>query len=76
LQSMILPERGLHRVMFAIFRQAFNGSDLSAIGLHREQGARLQHFAVQVDGAGAALAGVTANLRARHIQLFAQKMDQ
>ena len=73
---MIFPEALLHRVQVAICGQPFDGRDLHVIGLHGQHGARFQRDAVQVHGAGAALAGITANFGARQIQRLAQEVHQ
>src|SRR5579884_360717 len=64
LQAVLLPEALLHRVQPARRRQALDGQDVRALGLNGEDGARLHRPAIHVDGAGAALGGVTADMRA------------
>ena len=49
LQSMLFPESFLHRMQFAVLRQAFDGRDLRAVGLHGEHRARLHRLAVELD---------------------------
>ena len=49
---------------------------VGAIGLDREHRARLRAPAVDEDGAGAALAGVAADVRAGQAQLFAEEVDE
>src|SRR5918996_3555417 len=76
LQPVMLAERRLHRVQLAVLRQALDGGDLRALGLYREHGAALHRFAIDVDHAGAALAGVAADVGAGQIELLAYKLDQ
>ena len=76
LESMIVPERFLHGGEIAIRGQPLNGGDLRAIGLHRECGARLDSDAIHADHAGAALAGIAANLGSGEVQSLAKKMNQ
>jgi hypothetical protein len=49
---------------------------IAAVGLHGQHGAGLHRAAVQVDGAGAAVAGLAADMRAGETDLLAQEMDQ
>ena len=46
------------------------------VGLHREHGAALHGPAVEEHGAGAALAGVAADVGAREVELVAQHVNQ
>src|SRR6266568_5045526 len=55
LQAVVLAERLLHRVQLAVGREPLDGQHLGAVGLQREQRARLHGLAVDVDDAGAAL---------------------
>src|SRR5690606_20256649 len=64
LQPVVLAERLLHGMQLAVAGQALNGRDFGAAGLHREQGAALDRDAVDVNDAGAALAGVAADMGA------------
>ena len=52
-------------MQLAITGQAFDGQDLGATSLHGQDGAGLDRQAVQEHRAGAALRGVTADVRAR-----------
>ena len=45
-------------------------------GLDREHGAGLHRLAVEIDGAGAAMAGVAADMRAGDVELVAQEVDE
>src|SRR5258705_12325535 len=62
LQAVLLPEPFLDRVELAVLRHPLDGRDLGAVDLHREERARLHRLAVQVNGAGAALAGVAPDM--------------
>src|SRR5918996_5618763 len=57
LQRVMLAERRLHRVQLAVPGQPLNGRDLRAAGLECQHGAGLDRLAVDMDHAGAALAG-------------------
>ena len=57
-------------------RQALDRGDLRAVGLHRQHGAGLDRLAVDMHDAGAALAGVAADMGAGQAQLLAQELDQ
>ncbi len=77
LQAMHLAEALLQRMQRAVgSRDALDGEDLGALGLDREDGAGFDRLAVEIDGAGAAMAGVAADMRAGQVQLLAQEMDQ
>ena len=49
---------------------------VGAVGLDREHRARLDRPAVDVDGAGAALAGVAADVRAGQVEVLTQGLDE
>ena len=76
LQAVIVAERGLHRVQFVAFGNAFDGGDIGAVGLTDQHGAGFDRAAVDMDDTGTALAGVTADMGAGQIQMIAQQMDQ
>ena len=76
LQAVIVAERGLHRVQFVAFRDAFDGGDIGAVGLSDQHGAGLDRPAVDMDDAGAALAGIAADMGTGQVQMFAQQMDK
>ena len=57
-------------------RQALDGGDVAAVGLDGEHGAALDALPVEVDGAGAAVAGVAADDRADLAELLAQVVDE
>src|SRR5216683_6378315 len=76
LQAMLLPEAVLKRVKRAVLLQTFDGFDLTAIRLDREQGARLDVLTVENDRARPAVRGVAANMRARQVQVLSDEVDQ
>lgn len=57
-------------------RQAFDGGDFLAARIHCQRHAGKLGFAVDVDGAGAALAPVTDFLAASELELVAQRAQQ
>ena len=61
----MLPERLLQRVQVALGADALDRRDLGAVGLDGEHRAALHRLAVEVDGAGAAVGRVAADVRAR-----------
>jgi hypothetical protein len=73
---VLVPEAFLHRVQAAVRGKPLDGRDVGAVGLHREDGARLGAAAVDDHGAGAALARVAADVRAGEEQLLAEEVDQ
>ena len=77
LQGVVLAERLLHRVqLVGALGQALDGEHLRALGLDRQHGAGLHRLAVDVDDAGAALAGVAADMGAGHAEMLAQELNQ
>ena len=76
LQAVIVAEGRLHRVQFVALGDAFDGGDVGAVGLARQHGAGFDRLAVDMDDAGAALAGVAADMGAGQVEIFAQEMDQ
>ena len=64
LKALRVEKRLLHRMQFVAGREAFDGGDLAAFGAKRRHQARMHRLAVQIDGAGAAIAGVAALLDA------------
>ena len=56
--------------------QAFDAGDAPALGLQRQHRAALHRLAVEQHGAGAALAGVAADMGAGQAELLAQHFDQ
>src|SRR5207237_8105878 len=53
-----------------------DGGDRRALGLHGEDGAGLHGFAVDQHGAGAAMRGVAADVRAGQAEGLAQEVDE
>jgi hypothetical protein len=51
-------------VKLAVFREAFDRPDRGAVGLNGQASTRLRGHTVHQDGAGAALAGITADFGA------------
>src|SRR5262249_14059423 len=64
LEPVVLDERALDRVQFAVAPEAFDGGDLTSLGLPGENRAALRRPAVDEDRAGPALARVAADVRA------------
>src|SRR6266566_352474 len=63
LQSVLVPESLLDRVELITLGHAFDGRKAAAVRLDGEHRAALDRLAVDVDRAGAALAGVAADVR-------------
>jgi hypothetical protein len=59
-----------------IAREALDRGDVGTVGLNRENGAGLHCYAVHVDGARTALAGVTTDVRAGEGQSVTQEVDE
>jgi hypothetical protein len=76
LQAVAVDEGLLDRVALGPLRQAFDAGDPPTLGLQRQHGAALHRLAVEQHRAGAALAGVAADMRAGQAQLLAQYFDQ
>jgi hypothetical protein len=77
LEPVHLVEGLLHRVQLALRRgDPLDRRHLAAVGLHGEDGAALHGLAVEVDGAGAAVAGVAADDGADLPQLLPQVVDE
>src|SRR5690606_6126589 len=76
LQAVVLAERGLHRVQLAVLGQTLDRGHLGALRPRRQHGADLDRLAVDVDRAGAALAGVAADVGAGQIEVLAQELDE
>src|SRR5229473_1404388 len=62
LQTMFLPKAFLKGVQVALGRQSLNGGDFTAVGLHCQDGASFDSFAIEVNNTRAALRGITANV--------------
>ena len=76
LQGVALVERLLHRVQLPVAGEALDGGDLAAVGLDGEHRARLHALPVEVDGAGAAVAGVAPDDGSGLPEPFPQVVDQ
>src|SRR5258708_5074053 len=72
---MIVAERLLQRMQcLRVDRDALDGHDLVAVGLHREHQARPRRIAVEQNRAGAAHAVLAAEMGAGEAELMAQKI--
>jgi len=60
----------------AVRRDAFDGEDIVAVGLHREHQARARRIAVEQNRAGAADAVLAAEMGAGELKPLAQKVRQ
>src|SRR5215813_4650996 len=76
LESVLLPEALLDGVKLAVFGQALDRGDGGAIGLDRKERARLHRQPIHEDGAGAALARVAADVRARETDHLTDVVDE
>jgi hypothetical protein len=76
LQRVIVAKRLLHRVQRVAVGDVLDGLDRAALGLHRQQRARLDRLAIDMDDAGAALAGVAADMGAGEAERLAQELHQ
>src|SRR3546814_15280833 len=56
--------------------EAFDGGDRGALGLGGQHGAGLDAATIDMDDAGAALAGVAAHMGAGHAENVSQRLDQ
>ena len=65
LQSMIILKSLLHRMPLTILRQAFNGYHFGSFCLKRKHGTGFHAIAIDMNDAGATLAGIAANMRTR-----------
>ena len=75
-RRVVLVEGLLNWMQLAVARNVFNRPDLVSVCLDREHRAGLDRPAVQVDGAGSAVAGVAADVGAGETELFADEMGQ
>ena len=73
LQAVLFAKCGLHGMQRVAVGQALDSRDLRALGLYCEQGAALDRAAIHVNDAGAALAGVTAHVRAGQTEVVAER---
>ena len=56
--------------------QVLDRADVRAVGLDGEHHAALDGLAVELDGAGAAVAGVAADVRAREVEIVADEVHE
>src|SRR6478735_481698 len=74
---MVLAECLLHGMkLVGALGQALDRRHLTTLGLDGEDRARLDRLAVEMDDAGAALAGVAADMGAGKAKMLAQELDQ
>jgi len=76
LKAMFFPESFLNWMELSVGCQALDRHDACPISLYREDGARLDRFTVDEDGACAALGRVAANVGAGQPQDIAQVMNE
>src|SRR6185437_5134808 len=76
LEPIVTQERILHRVQRIAVCQTLGGGNHRAIVGHRKSEAGGRSSSIEQDGAGAALAMVTALLRRHHTKLVAQRVQQ
>src|SRR5206468_790441 len=76
LQAVLLPEAFLDGMELAVLLEALDGRDLMAVGLDREEGARLHGLPVEEHGARSTVARIAADVRSGHAQVLAQEMDE
>src|SRR5213083_1947655 len=76
LERVFARECALDRMELAVLGEAFDGHDLGAVGLDREDRAGLRRAAVDEDGAGAALTGVAADVCAGEPKRVAEELDE
>ncbi len=69
LEGLRVMEGFLDRMKPAIARQALDGRDLAALGAKRRHQTRMERLVVDMDRAGAAVAGVAALLDAEHLEV-------
>src|SRR5262249_38299577 len=76
LQPVVLLERGLHRVEQAVLRQPLDGGDVRPLGLAHQHLAALHPLPVDHHHAGAALAGVAADVGPGEPEVLAQELHE
>ncbi len=76
LQAVVLDEGALQRVQRIAVREALDGADPAAIGLHGEHQAGAHRLAVDQHRAGAADAMLAADMRAGLAAVVADRVDQ
>src|SRR5262245_27183065 len=73
---MLLVEALLNWMQFSICGESFHSLDFHSIGLHGKNRTRLDGFAVQLNSARAAGGRITADVRAGHVEVLAQEVDE
>src|SRR5579884_838444 len=76
LQAVLLDESLLDRMKRSIARQSLDGGEGGAVELDGKEGARLCRSSIDEDHTGAALAGVTPDMRAGQLQVVAEEVAQ
>ena len=72
----MIGERLLEPVQLAVGGEPFDRLDLCAVGLDGEHHAALHEHAVEEDGAGAAVAGVAADVTAGQVEVVPDEVDE
>ena len=73
---MIVPEGFLHGSKVAVLGQPFDGNDVGTVRLDGEGGTGFNGYTVQLDDAGATLAGVAAYFSSGEVESLAEEVDQ
>ena len=76
LQAMMLAEGFLHRMQLAVLGETLDRHHIGTVAGNGERRAGLHGLAVDMDHAGAALAGVAADMCAGQTKLVPQELDQ
>src|SRR6266550_5668086 len=76
LEAVLLPERGLDRVELVVGLHPLDRRDLAAVRLDGEHCAGLDGPSVEMDRAGAALAGVATDVGAGQLEVLADQLDE
>src|SRR5262249_54097067 len=76
LQAVIVDERLLQRMQLVAVRQAFDGADLPAFGLHRKHQAGAHGLAIEQHRAGTAHPVLAADMGAGLAAVVAARIDQ
>src|SRR6476646_1517873 len=76
LKAVLIPERLLERVERRLAGHPLDRLELATIRLDREHRARLRARAIDVDGAGAAVARVASDVGAGQAEVVAQEVDE
>ena len=76
LQAMILPKGFLHGMQLTILGQTLNRGDIRTLQGNSQSRARFDRLIIDHHYTGAALARITAHMRAGQTQIFAQELNQ